>query len=219
VALALVGATVRPEGIILVSAFLFDLVLKRHYKTVLIWGTIMGSLFLLSVLQIGFWIPDMLENIPKYRECCLPTDPPDVVGYSSWIGHLIRVGVAAWAGWMLWMLRPLPDLTRIPWSLSVVVIAYLLIFTQTKNYTLAYALLPIWVLLRFTHSWQRGLVMMFFFLPWLYLILDQPDGAAMPYEQLFTPLMLGGLLTYVWYQQKEALLGESGSWQQSSLSS
>jgi hypothetical protein len=61
--------------------------------------------------------------------------------------------------------------------------------------------------------------MMFFFLPWLYLILDQPDGAAMPYEQLFTPLMLGGLLTYVWYQQKEALLGESGSWQQSSLSS
>jgi hypothetical protein len=96
----------------------------------------------------------------------------------------------------------LPDLTRIPWSLSTVIVAYLLIFTQSKDYTLVYVLIPLWVSLWSTRGhWLSSLVVLAILAsPWVYWRagLTLPDGN--PKEQFLTPLFAGMVLTVHWLQ-------------------
>jgi hypothetical protein len=168
-ALALVGATIRPDGVILAGAMLFDLILKRRFNTVIIWTGIMASLGVLSLLQAGYWIPDMMKNVRGYRECCLYAEPSKLIGGETF-SSLFIVVVLLWAGWLLWHLRPLPDKTRIPWSLSVVIIAYLLVLPQSKDYTLVYGLLPAWIIIWSSQGrwWSTLLVLAILCSPWIY---------------------------------------------------
>jgi len=203
VALALLGATLRPDGAIIVAAFLFDLLLTRRYKTVGLWLGMMGGLFLLSWVQVGFWVPDMLASVRGYRECCIYAYPPDVLGIAG-IAPFFSVGVLVWGGVMLWQMRPLPDLTRIPWSLAVVGIVYLLVFTQSKDYTLVYGLLAAWVVIWAAkgRGWTVGAVLLLLATPWLYAARGATLAAGYPLEQLLTPVLLGLLLSYQWWRWK-----------------
>lgn len=199
VALALIAATTRPEGVIFASAILFDLLLQRRFRPIIIFAALMGGLFLLSVIWIGWWIPDFLEAADGYRDCCDYTEPTQVIGVDI-LARILWVAVIGWAGWMFWQMRALPDRERIAWSLSVLFIAYLLIFTQSKGYTLIYALFPIWVIVwadkgRF---WTVVFAVIVLSSPWLYFGLESTFENSTQVEQLATPLILLVALTIYW---------------------
>lgn len=199
-AVALVLAAIRPEGILLVAAFLLYLLLTRHYKTLVLWGGIMGTMFALSVVQIGWWIPRMLENVRGYRECCLYAYPPDVLGNGA-LKYLLVAAVLAWGAWLFWDMRKLGDKLRIPWSLSVVIVVFLVVLTQSKDYTLTYGLLPLWMVVWAGRGrWQSSLpVLLILFSPWVYYWTNLTGPTSgFPLEQLLTPLFLGALLTWHW---------------------
>jgi hypothetical protein len=170
----------------------------------------MGTMFLLTLLQIGFWIPDMLENIRGYRECCLFTYPPEIIGYDL-LSNLLVIGVLIWGLWMLAQMRHLPERTRIPWGLSVVIIVLLLVLTQSKDYTLIYGLLPAWMVVWAGRGrwWSTLLVLLILFSPWIYHWTETSSPLGFPLEQLLTPLFLGALLTYHWLEWKPANLASS----------
>ncbi|MBN1679847.1 MAG: hypothetical protein JW966_06115 [Anaerolineae bacterium] len=199
--LALLGSTVRHEGALITAVVLLYLFLTQRYRIVFIWTAIMGSLFVLSLLQIGFWIPDFLDNMRGYRECCLYTYPPDTLGYAP-LSPLFVIGVLGWGAWMLWQMRRLPDVTRVPWGLSVVIIVYLLVMTQSKDYTLVYGLLPAWMVVWASRGrwWSTLAILAILFSPWVYDSAGATLPKGNPLEQLLTPLFLGALLTVHWLE-------------------
>jgi len=201
-AVALIFATVRPEGAIIAGSMLFDLLLKRHFKTVMIWTGIMASLLALSFVQLGWWIDDMLIPLRGYDDCCLTAYPPSEFPGAR-VGEIIfTLLIIAWAGWMLIPMRKLPDLTRIPWSLSTIIVAYLLIFPQSKDYTLVYALIPLWVSLWSARGhWLTTIVVLAILVsPWLYWKLGWTLPDENPKEQFLTPIFTGIVLTIHWWQ-------------------
>jgi hypothetical protein len=203
-AIALVGATVRPEGILMVAAALLDLLLERRYRVLATWAGIMGPLFLLSLLQIGFWIPDFLGGVDTYVETRIWTYPPNLIGVGA-LSPVFVIGVVVWGGWLLWQMRPLPDRTRIPFSLSVITIVYLLVLPQSKDYTLVYGLLPAWVIIWASGErwWNALLVLLILLSSWLHFYIGTNLERGLPLEQLFTPIFLGVLITLSWRQWRQ----------------
>ncbi len=201
VAILLLGGTIRPEAILFTGAFLVDLLLTRKFRALGTWVGLMGGFFLLSIVQAGWWVPRFLESVSAYDDCCIFAYPPGfLTGGNPILSGLFTVGVFAWGAVMLWQMRPLPDRTRIPWSLSVVILAVLLTTAQSKDYTLIYALLPAWMIVwAGKGSWTSTLpIMVVLVSPWLYFATNTtlPDG--FPLEQVVTPLVLAALLTWHW---------------------
>jgi len=196
---ALVSAPIRPDGIVLAAALLFDLLLKRRFRLLILWGALMGALFALSVAWIGFWVPDFLDAMRGYRENLVSYYPPDVLGVDLLVPPFL-IGVLVWGAWLLWQMRPLPDRLRIPWSLSVAILVYLLTLPQSKDYTLVYALLPAWMVLWAGRDqvWPGRFVLLIFLTTWLYPLMGQIHRPLYRLDQLLTPVLLGILLTYQW---------------------
>lgn len=203
-ALALIGATIRPEGALIAAAVLLDLVLTRRYKIVAIWTGIMGGLFALTVLQIGFWIPDFLDAVRGYRQCCTYLNPTGTIGVAA-LSKGVVVMTIVWGVWMLWQMRPLPDTMRLAWSLSVVILVYQLVLDQSKNYTLIYMLFPIWLIVWAGRDlwWNLPVMLLMLFSPWLYYYsISRMQGTFLS-EELVNPLLVSGLLTYHWMRWKK----------------
>jgi hypothetical protein len=206
-AIALVLGAIRPEGIIMMAAMLLYLLVTRRYKIILYWLGMMGALFLLSVLQIGFWIPDMMESVLGYRECCIYTYPPAVLGHPIF-GTLFTALILLWGYWMLRQIWQLPESSRIPWILAVLITVLLLVFVQSKDYTLVYSLLPAWIIIWASRGswWSIFAVLLLQTSSWFYYLAygDSLIGTSGRFmEQIITPLALLILLTIVWAQWKQ----------------
>ncbi len=199
-ALALLGATIRPEGALLVAVILLDLLLKRRYKVVAIWAGLIGTVFLLTVLQIGFWIPDFFNGVEFYKERGISSYPTRVFGEG--ISNFIIAAVVVWGLSLLLQMRSLPDETRLLWSMSVLILVTLMVLPQTHDYTLVYTLLPIWFMLWVGRNtmWNAPLLLCILATSWLVIAADQPHLFEL--QQLLNPLALGSLLTYHWYRWK-----------------
>jgi hypothetical protein len=214
-AIALIGTTIRPEGVILTGAMLFDLLLARHFKTVAIWAGILGGLLALSFLQLGWWVDDMLDVVQVYRDCCTYTNAASEVPGGR-VGEIVMILVViVWAAWMLLRMRHLPDLTRIPWSLSTVIVATLLVSTQSKDYTLIYLLIPLWVSLWSTRGhWLSSLaVLAIMASSWVFWRMKLTVNDGDPKEQLLMPIFAGIVLTIhwlIWSKAKVAASSEPG---------
>jgi hypothetical protein len=211
-ALALVGATIRPEGMIFVAAILLELLLTRRYKIIVIWAGLMAGVFLISVAQIGFWIGDFLHGIRFYRDTVTDTAfPLDVLGVRS-LETLIMLGVVVWGVWLLWQLRVIPARERFPLRLSVFILVILLAVRQSKDYTYVYALLPMWVLLTTSrpYSWNTALVLVLLGMTRAIQTItstplqpadDQPV-AVLQVTQLVMLFSMLGLVTYHWVHDR-----------------
>lgn len=200
-ALALIGPTIRPEGVIIVAVILADLLLRRRYKPVIIWGGLMGVVFLLSVLPIGFWIPDFLHVTSGYRECCTYTEPTKVLGIGG-SNYVIGALSLAWGVWMLWTTRTLPENERTIFGLAILLLLFLLVMTQTKNYTLVYALLPIWLIIWLArdHGWGLAIGLALLASPWLYVVASREYDVKDSVEQLLLPAISAALLTVLYWR-------------------
>lgn len=205
-AIALIFSTVRPEGAIISGSILFDLLLKQRFKTVAIWTSIMAGLLALSFLQLGWWVDDMLIPLRGYDDCCLTAYPPSEMPAARFGEIVFTLIIVLWAAWMLIQMRKLPDLTRIPWSLSTIIVAYLLIFPQSKDYTLVYALIPLWVSLWSSRGhWLTSIVVLAILIsPWIYFKLEWTLPNENPKEQFLTPIFTGIVLTIHWWRWSQA---------------
>lgn len=201
VALALVGATIRPEGILFAGGFLLILLLMRRYRTIVAWAALMGSLFLLSVLQIGFWPGDFLDSIRYYRDVKVTSFPLDALGDERAIAVFI-VGVLAWGIWMVWQVRKLPEQVRLGWQLSIGFVVAILAMRQSKDYTYVYLLLPMWLALPMERPFSINTIAIFFLLivPRFVLTFHPEHMSLFLSGQLLIPLGTAVVLTYRWIQ-------------------
>lgn len=196
-ALALVGATIRPEGCILVAVLLLDRMFHRQFKVVVIWFGAMTIVFSLTVMQIGYWIPDFLSDVEFYQGEGIPRYPP------SWLEAEVLVwlfvpAVLAWAVLMLRQGRGLPERIRLAWLLSISILVVLLVLPQTHDYTLLYALFPIWfvIWLGRQHRFVLLLCFLLVFPSWLVRAMDSEANRLL--QQFWVPLCLAMVLTFYW---------------------
>jgi hypothetical protein len=204
-ALSLVLATTRPEGAVIAVAVLAILLVKRQFTVPAIWLAMMTAIFLLSLLQIGWWVPDFLNQTRLY---------PSRGGGIFWPPHLLGAavvelgfiaGILLWGGWFFRQLWTWPDQDRqLLWGLSVVVVLALLLLPQTNDYTLVYLLLPIWLL-----AWRGRrsatapvlfalLPVVSYFAKYGYMGLGGQAEALVSLNELVSPLVIAALLTYEW---------------------
>ncbi len=196
VALSLIGSTVRPEGIVITALFLLELLLQKHWRSISIWMTSIGILFVLSVLQIGLWIPQFLELVRTYSEQRPNYYPPSVFGNFSTV---FTIGVLTWFSWVLWQTHPLDSKLRTLWRLSSAFLCVLLVFPQSNPYTLIYGLLPVWIIIWTGKDWKALAVTSIpLLLPWVFYIANLPTLL----ETLIIPLTILVLLTIYWQRFK-----------------
>jgi hypothetical protein len=213
-AAVLVGATIRPEGIVFTAGLLALFIVQRNYKLVVAWSVVMGILFLGSVIQIGFWIPDFLDGIRRYQNLGL-SEHPSTFFSNDGASAAIIVFVVLWGLWMWWQMYSSAIHDTILWSLATLVVVCLLVLPQSKSYTLVYLLLPLWLVIWESEGRWRGLgpVALLFISPWFYLGLKPYVGDVFPQgdsmiswevlEQFLTPLATGVLLTASWLRWKQ----------------
>lgn len=211
VALALIAATIRPEGILFSGVFLFALLLMRRFRTIAIWSGIMGGLFLLSVLQIGFWPEDFLNGIRFYRDVAVTSFPLDAVGDKR-AQAVFVVGILIWGTWMLWQAQKLPDRERLAWQISVGIAVALLAMRQSKDYTYVYLLFPLWVTLSADRPYSINTLAVFILLivPRFVLTLQPEHMSLFLAGQLLIPLGTAILLTYQWLRIRPGI--KAGAW-------
>lgn len=206
-ALGLLGATIRPEGAVIAGAVALDLLVNRRYKPLVIWIVLMSSVFIVSLVQVGFWIPRIVRVVENYHYVSrVSTYPPEALQ----IGFLVPVivaGIVVWGLVLFWQTRMLPDRTRLPWRLSVAILVVLIIVPQTHDYTLIYGFLPIWFLIwKGRHSaWIVLGLMGVLFASWVVYAIDNPSVSRL--QQLLNPLLLVVLLTWHWCKTRKALSG------------
>jgi hypothetical protein len=204
-ALSLVLATTRPEGAIISAAVLAFLLTRRQFAVLIIWFAVMAGVFLLSLLQIGWWVPDFLKQVREYEDLGGGTFwPPQLFG--AGVVELVFVaGVLLWGGWLFrqMLTRCDPDL-QLLWGLSVIIVLALLLLPQTNDYTMVYLLLPIWLLLWHGRNSLTAPVL-FLWLPVMsyavkygYASSGQQAETILWFNEVMTPLAIGALLTYEW---------------------
>jgi len=210
VALALTGSTLRGEGILLTAACLLTLLLTRRLRALGWWSVFMGVAGVLSLIASGFWFPDFLTGIREYQRTQDTTLPASILGGGA-VMWAVAGAHAVWCGWLLVQVRALPDRQRIGWGLSVLCLASLLLLRQSKDYTLVYALLPIWFALWAGRDrrWTFPLVVLILISPWLYAGARADFGHGSRLEQFVTPLGLLALLTYQWLSRPATAPGSA----------
>lgn len=192
-ALALIGATIRPEGIIFTAFVLLELLIQRKYSTLLIWSGVMGSILTLSVIQAGFWIPDFVGVVSAYDQCCVYVDVAASLGIWRYPFTFATLG---WFGWLWWDTRTEEPQRRLLWRISAFIVLILLVVVQSKDYTLVYVLLPLWFVVGLGGRWRDiVLVCVLMGLPWLFFETETKLGGTLPLEPLIIPLLAGLLLT------------------------
>ncbi|MBN2471069.1 MAG: hypothetical protein JXN59_10120 [Anaerolineae bacterium] len=200
VVLALFCATIRLESIFIAGALLLDLLLARRYKTIASWAALTAGVVLVTFLQVGFWIPYVLRAVEQYHYVAqVSSHPPEALGIDALV-PLITVVAVLWGAIMFWQTRALPDRTRFPWRASVAILAFLVILPQTHDYTLVYTFLPIWFLMWVgRHSaWTTPVLIAIMLASWgVYFAGSEPVAEL---QQLLTPILLAGILTFHWYR-------------------
>jgi hypothetical protein len=209
-AMGLAGASIRPEGAILVGLIVLHLLLVRRFDVLGPFGAVLGVALALSVVQIGFWLPEFVAGMLEHSDLGLSRTPLSLLG--SKVGVFVFTGILfVWAFWLARQMGGLGGPYWIPWNLSVAALFVLLALPQTNNYTLVYALLPMWLILRESEGkgWLPVGVFLLLSSPWLFLLGKERWGWSSTLEQLVIPLLAGGLLSYVWLRAARPRLVES----------
>lgn len=199
-ALALFSATIRPEGVFMAGVVLLDLLLARRYRTVIEWVVVTGVVFLVTFLQVGFWIPYIFRAAARYHYVSqVSSYPPEALKIDLLVPVIVIIAVV-WGLLMFWQTRDLPDRTRLVWRISAALLTFLVVLPQTHDYTLVYTFLPIWFLMwAGRHSaWTLPLLITLLLASWAVYFIGGATLARL--QQLITPVVLAGVLTYYWYR-------------------
>ena len=139
----LVTAFIKPE-LALVPGLYFGFIVLKRKQWNFIWGGMLSGLALLgfSVMLQGWWFPAWLDQANAYTEYADIFWP--LISIWDWQPLLGIIGllVLAWSLWSIYKEREI--------DLGVIVPLGLLLIPQTKNYSLAILLIPLFML------WQKG---------------------------------------------------------------
>lgn len=135
----------------------------------------LGILTAITILQIGWWIPDFLAQLGAYPDYAFPVwaagfiEPP-IIRYGFILGV---VGVLLFAFVRLWRTRDLID-----FAVTVLIVCLLLI-PQTGNYYLVLLMPPLLVIFQRGNAIFRLAVALAIFSPWLLRSLPDPSMEAL----------------------------------------
>lgn len=133
--MALLATTPPTVGGILALAILGGYALTGRWSSLLIFILTLGILTGISILKIGWWLPDWLDVIQRYAAYATPTWPPHFLPLAImqpiFVGLLVLFGL-----WMLLRFIRLPDNKRgVDFALATIFLA-LLLLPQTGYYYL-----------------------------------------------------------------------------------
>ncbi|MDX2138055.1 MAG: glycosyltransferase family 87 protein [Chloroflexota bacterium] len=185
-----VFATMPPSfGAPLVVLVLLREVLYRRWRAALVFTGVMSLLFVITLLRIGWWLPEWFANLSAYQEYANPQLAGDLlpsVLQPIFFAAVIGIGI-----WTLWRTRLISGQEGIVNFTCIVLIMLLLLLPITGSYYLAF-LIPILIVSawRMTQRTTMRLHMGTLFIvvllsPWLHLSIT--DGAR--YQFLTMPLL------------------------------
>ena len=201
---ALILSMVRPEVILLpLLALLFLSWQRKNRRIVGTWVVSMAILWFITRLWIGPWVGDFVEGLVAYQAYSAPVWPP-MLPNNPVLAITLVVGILGW-GLLMWKeVDVLEDTERIGWILSITILAGLVIFPQTGNYTLIMGLLPVWIMFwvnkESIRRWIPVLIVLSF--PWIFLA---GGKGFYKWEHLIVPLSLAILLSLHWRLRKRSL--------------
>ncbi len=175
-AVALAGATIRPDLSLLALALAFILTRHSRYRpefitTLLITGLVLA---LLPALFIGWWPFIWIEAIFSYGSNPFATWPPELLPSLPFRVILI-IGLILWTGRYVVLGWQRATLFQQSLMISAVALFGLIIFPQTGSYTLTFALIPAMIHLRYArHRWLQIIIVISLLTPWFYFWLGQP---------------------------------------------
>lgn len=195
-ALAMVLATIRPEGIVFVGLICLWLLKERRHDVLARFALVMAGLLMLSFVQLGNWLPEFVAGMVSHSERGLSQHPLAWLGVAGW---LVGAFVVGWAFWMHRRAERAGERSPLLGVLALASISLLIVLPQTNNYTLVYLLLPIWLVIGIARGHRRILLAAFVLLvsPWLYELTHIELGIQTTFQQLMSPLSVGVLLTAV----------------------
>lgn len=198
VALALLASVPPTLGVPLSVMVLGGCALRGRWRGALAFCVVMGVLVGISILKIGWWLPDFLAVVRAYADYAPPVWPP---GYVAWLPlrWLLVGGVLAMLAWQtrqFWRGGALPDFV------AAAVLACLLLLPQTGNYYLV-LLIPLALLcLQRAHGQTARLLTglaigALVFSPWWYFNLgDKAQDVQLLLVPLHVLLLWLALLRY-----------------------
>lgn len=205
---ALILGMVRPEVILLpLLALLFLSWQRRNRRIVITWVVSIAILWLITRVWIGPWVGDFVEGLFAYQAYSAPVWPP-MIPNNTLLAITLVVGILGWSLWMWKEVDALDDTERIGWILSITILAGLVIFPQTGNYTLIMGLLPVWIMFwvnkKLVQRWIPVLIVLSF--PWVFLA---GGKGFYKWEHLIVPLSLAMLLSLHWRIRKRSFEEDS----------
>lgn len=169
------------------------LLLAGRWKVLAGFAASMAVLIGLSILSVGFWIPDWLEALRQYSEYSYPVWPPTLVG-SPLVGlALIGVGVSFSVFDTIRFVRNATADHLRDLAVTLLLCAFLLL-PSTGNYYLV-LILPALVALFASGRWpMKGLGVLILVMPWV--VLFATGGTRSNLEMLIIPLL--ALAGWIW---------------------
>lgn len=203
----LAAASIRPEGAVLAGLIVVELLLTRRFEVLGPLGVAAGAALALSFWQIGFWLPEFVDGMREHAALGLSRTPLSVIGSGAFVLAATAI-LLLWAAWLIMRMWKLEGTNRMAWYLSVAALLLLMALPQTNSYTLVYALLPLWLIVRESEGrgWLSAGVFLIMSSPWLFWLGKERWEWLTAVEQLAIPLLSGGLLTYVWVRRERRLV-------------
>ncbi len=164
--------------------------LAGRWRGLLAFGAVLAALTVVSILRIGWWLPDFIDGIRAYGEYSFPVWGP------SFLPPLLRVlllgAVSAIGLWALVRMRGQRSRDRQLDLMTIAIVGCLIALPQTGSYFNVLLIPVLMVSLYRIARRRRGrlplllLAMLVIVSPWLYVVIGLPDV-----EILTTPLVVG----------------------------
>lgn len=209
IAFSLILTTVRIEIIFLPVIFLLFIAWQENLRiSILLWISVMLSLWFFTDIWIGPWELNYFEWLMEYGSYATTVWPPGLLN-NTYLAWFLVLAITFWGLWLYKGINSLKNSEKIGWGLSISILVWLIIFPQTGNYTLVLALLPAWLTLYATRGKKILWIAVFAVLglPWLIYTLNPGNTDS---EHLLVPLFIAILLTISWLNNKSSLPTDTG---------
>lgn len=203
-ALATIPPTVgAPIALLILGIY----VLRGRWRGLAAFIVTVGALVLISILRIGWWIPDWLNVVRAYASYAPPVWPPNFLPLIIRIPFVIGLlGITA-VSFQRSVFRSQQNASLLTWY-SVAIIAVLILIPQTGYYYLV-LLIPVIVMLlqqaeKLPRTWRWGVYLAIIaavLSPWLYFALPGFDVDA---QSLILPVHVGLIALFIAYKTRSA---------------
>ena len=154
---------------------LFGYALHRRWRALLAFGTVLAILTGITILQIGWWLPDFIAQLGGYSSYAAPVWPPNLID-STVLRVLFVLAVSALL--LLTFYRFWKTQHAENFAVAAILVC-LLLLPQTGNYYLILLIPPLLLIFRRGALLQRIGVVVAILSPWVFRSLPDPSLEAL----------------------------------------